>query len=350
MNSDSKDGPESVTCPHCQGKTLVHAGIHKGRQRYRCKDCGRTSYGMPAFTSPPPPPCIRCGERTVRGGLTGTGAQTYRCTACHRRFIPPLPPKPKILPNGRRAKCHHCSSGNLVFNGIEPSGKQRYKCRACQRATYGIKPRPIPPRPCPYCRAQCRAKGRDSHKRPRYLCTTCNRRNICLFPARPYARGGPYRWRRSFCLDIAATSAITDYCNKHVLTMSQAIRAILHDAADKEYATPTRGVRLRTAGGNIRYALESTPAREAPRYLPRRLPDLRPEIARRRMTRDPLLRLKPLYYITCQVTVALDDKAYTGLLRTMDRLNLNHQQAARHLVTETARPKQTPVALPRPPT
>jgi hypothetical protein len=143
---------------------------------------------------------------------------------------------------------------------------------------------------------------------------------------------------------MASAAAITTYCNKHVLSMSQAIRAILHNAADKQYATPTLGLRLRTPDGGLRHSLHAAPARETSLPLPRKLPDLRPEAASERMSRDPEIRLLPLIYIVCQVTVALDDKAYTGLLRTMKQLGLNHQQAARHLITETAKPAQTPVA------
>ncbi len=337
----------TLSCPKCQGTSLVRAGIHKGRQRYRCKDCRATSYGTPAFTSPPPPPCLRCGERTVRGGLTDKGTQTYRCTACHRRFIPPPPFVAKRLPNGRIARCHHCDSDDLVFNGINGTkqGRQRYKCCACEKSTYGFKPRPVKPLPCPYCRAQCRRKGSNQHKRPRYLCTACGKRNTNLFPAPPRGTDGPYRWRRSFCLDMASAAAITTYCNKHILTMSQAIRAILHTAVDKEYATPTLGLRHRTPEGDLRYAVQSAPRRETHVFLPRRLLDLRPQAARERMSRDPEIRHLPLIYIVCEVTVALDDKAYTGLIQTMDRFNLNHQQAVRYLITLTAKPQQTPVSI-----
>jgi hypothetical protein len=144
---------------------------------------------------------------------------------------------------------------------------------------------------------------------------------------------------------MASTTAITNYCNKHVMSMAQAIRAILHEAADRQYAVPTFGFRFRTADGGVRHALLSSPVPERPLHLSPHLPDLRPQSARERMNRDPLIRHLPMIYITCQVTVCLDDKAYTGLLRTMYRLKLNHQQAIRYLVTETGRPKQTAVAV-----
>ena len=260
------------------------------------------------------------------------------------RFVLPVPPVPKFLPSGRRALCHLCGSDDLVHNGIEKT-KRRYKCRACQHATYGYKPTPVKPLPCPYCGAQCKRQGRDQHKRPRFRCKSCLRHNTDLFPSRPCGTDGPYRWRRGFCLDIASAAAITTYCNQHVLTMSQAIRAILHAAADKQYATPTLGLRLSTPDGGLRHSLHAAPARETHVYLPRRLRDLRPEAAHLRMSRDPLLRHKPLIYVVCQVTVALDDKAYTGLIQTMEHSGLNHQQAVRYLVTLTGKPAQSPVAV-----
>jgi hypothetical protein len=127
--------------------------------------------------------------------------------------------------------------------------------------------------------------------------------------------------------------------------MAQAIRAILHEAADRQYAVPTFGFRFRTAEGGVRHALVVAPVPERPLHLSAHLPDLRPQSARERMSRDPLIRLRPMIYITCQVTVCLDDKAYTGLLRTMYRLQLNHQQALRYLIKETGRPVQTTVAV-----
>lgn len=37
---------EGFSCPHCNSKEVVRCGKNKGRQRYKCKDCGKTSIDL----------------------------------------------------------------------------------------------------------------------------------------------------------------------------------------------------------------------------------------------------------------------------------------------------------------
>ena len=37
---------EGFICPHCNSKHVVRYGMNKGRQRYKCKDCGKTSIDL----------------------------------------------------------------------------------------------------------------------------------------------------------------------------------------------------------------------------------------------------------------------------------------------------------------
>lgn len=39
---------ETVSCPHCQSRNLIrHGTTDDGRQRYKCRDCGRRSRQNP---------------------------------------------------------------------------------------------------------------------------------------------------------------------------------------------------------------------------------------------------------------------------------------------------------------
>ena len=92
--------PESPPfCPHCGGRSVRPHGDYKGRGRFMCRACGRTSYGETTAPAPKPirHPCPHCGGRCHKGGPDYRGRPRYHCTVCGRwntRLYPqdPRPP------------------------------------------------------------------------------------------------------------------------------------------------------------------------------------------------------------------------------------------------------------------
>jgi transposase-like protein len=318
-------------------------GTLNGRQRYKCRGCGRDSYGVP--DPPPPPPCPHCGGRCVRGGKADYGARLLLCRDCGRKSVHPddaaPAPAPRPTADGRAPVCHRCGGRDLVNNGVEHRGRgdrPRYRCRACKRATYGVARPPRPELPCPYCGAQCRRAGRNASGRRRYRCPACKRQNTKLWPQDRVSPGGPFPHRRSFGLDILAEKSLLEYCNRHGLSAAQAFRAILREAATTAlYLGSVARVTARDEHGRpLDTEVRHLHAPATPDPLPRRLPDGRPAAARRFSSQSGYQYKRPTVYVTQHLTVMLDDLAYTGLLRTMRRRGLNHQDAARALVKEAA--------------
>lgn len=92
--------PEVPHCPRCGVRDAQRAGQEKGKQRYRCKECGRYYNGPLAPLPPPPPrPCPHCGAQCARWGRTRHGRQRYRCKACGQTNVN-LYPKTAPAPGG----------------------------------------------------------------------------------------------------------------------------------------------------------------------------------------------------------------------------------------------------------
>jgi hypothetical protein len=275
----------------------------------------------------------------VRCGWSKAGKRIFRCRACNRKHTEPPPPPP---PGAPVPTCHRCNGKDLAKAG-KRHGRRYFTCRACARGTYGV---PVPTRPdlpCPYCGEQCHKHGKNTDGSTRYLCKTCKRRNTGLFPSPTRPKDGPYPHSRSFCLDIAATNALIAYCNHHGCSQAQAVRAIFREAARPRVlvaAAPRK--RLADDGFTSRIPDRLPPPPETPEPLHLRLPNLRAEALRKRMARPAEIRHLPSVYVCHRYTVCLDDLAYTGLLRTMRRRGLGHQDAARALLAE-AHPDRQPI-------
>ena len=69
-------------CGHCDGAGLWKFGVRGGRQYYRCKDCGRASFGDGLPPAPPDYPCPYCRGRCVRHKRYARNKIIFRCTVC----------------------------------------------------------------------------------------------------------------------------------------------------------------------------------------------------------------------------------------------------------------------------
>jgi hypothetical protein len=156
--------------------------------------------------------------------------------------------------------------------------------------------------------------------------------NTRLWPSQIPSPGGPFPHKIRLCLSLSAERVLTDYCNERGLSPSQAVRAIFRRWADEPVTLAgvgARGVRAADAGPRER--------------IPRHLPDLRPEAQRKRKETagEGNWQYHKTVLVTWLLSVALDDTAYQGLLRYMRRTGLNHQDAARALITAAGRALRT---------
>src|SRR4051794_40075602 len=81
--AESPASPEEPYCPHCNARDLMKGGKNNDRQRYRCRACGRTSYGAPLpvrFPCPNP----GCNGSCRKHGRSELGKQLYWCNQCRR--------------------------------------------------------------------------------------------------------------------------------------------------------------------------------------------------------------------------------------------------------------------------
>src|SRR5215207_5785045 len=88
-------------CRHCNSSnTIRHGYTRKGKQRYRCRACGRSFVRRQWFH--------QCCRDTLRNM---TEVETIQIS-----------------------NCRHCNSSNTIRHGYTRKGKQRYRCRACGRS------------------------------------------------------------------------------------------------------------------------------------------------------------------------------------------------------------------------
>ena len=134
--------------------------------------------------------------------------------------------------------CAHCGGGGLRRKG-SGNGRARYRCRDCGRQSYGVARGPVENRfPCPYCRERCRREGHTPDGWQRYLCLGCGRKNTNLYPVAPHSPGGPFTHIVHFCLHGPAMRNLAAYCNGGGLSVAQAVREILREAACAEAVLP----------------------------------------------------------------------------------------------------------------
>ena len=84
--------PDAPCCPHCGGRELTHAGRQNGKRLFKCRACGRGSYGE---TQRNPYPCPYCKGRCVRAGIATNGSQRYLCRGCGRKNTGLYPDTPR---------------------------------------------------------------------------------------------------------------------------------------------------------------------------------------------------------------------------------------------------------------
>ena len=82
-----------MNCIHCNSPNIVKKGIVTGKQRYKCKDCGKTfSVAIPQNRHNYDVTCPKCGHnKAKKGGFTKDGRQYYICKNCNHKFT--LKPK-----------------------------------------------------------------------------------------------------------------------------------------------------------------------------------------------------------------------------------------------------------------
>jgi hypothetical protein len=122
--------------------------------------------------------------------------------------------------------------------------------------------------------------------------------------------------------------------------MSQVLRAILREAAVPVVAVMATAQHSWPVGSRwqqSRVRLRGTePSREPLRDVPLALPDVRSAVSRARMQAPTGRRYRPVA-VESKAAVALDDRAWEGLIRTMRWRGVNHQEAMRQLLMEAWR-------------
>ena len=171
-----------------------------------------------------------------------------------------------------------------------------------------------------------------------YLCRGCGRVNTKLWPADTPSPGGPFPHQKVFCLNTAANRRLMEYCNAHGMSVSQAIRAIFCTAAHDPVVKVATSQAVRSWDGRVVGSIKTTRrwVDEVATLPPGgvRLPDLRPESARKFLSSSGEARYRPTVLVVFCASVLLNDMALAGLLRAMRARNLNHQDAARALISE----------------
>lgn len=79
-----RSAPDGPACTHCGGRELAPHGRNATGPRYRCRACGRTTYGGPGKRKGYPCPNPRCGGNCRKRGHDRHGRQIYHCPKCGR--------------------------------------------------------------------------------------------------------------------------------------------------------------------------------------------------------------------------------------------------------------------------
>jgi hypothetical protein len=134
--------------------------------------------------------------------------------------------------------------------------------------------------------------------------------------------------------------ALTEYCSRHRMQASRALRTILREAAVPVVAVRATAQRDWPPGSRHQVAyvrLRNTEVSREPLWdVPQRLPDIRREVSRARMDTPGGRRYRPVA-VESRVAAGLDDRAWEGLIRTMRWRGVTHQEAMRQLLMEVWR-------------
>jgi transposase-like protein len=301
-NGRAPGEPGTPACPECRAKAQEHDRRNREQQREK-----RRQYAAAA-----------------------------KARAAARPAIAPLAAD---APPPEKPYCPHCLGRDLARGGFI-KGRQRYRCRTCARSSYG-EPNPAPePLPCPNpgCGGRCVRLGFSKKTRKqRYICRKCRRTNLRLWPTENRSPGGPFRHHLTLYLSLIADNYLEDYCQRHFLSRPQAVRDIFRRWADEPLLNLPE--MRRDLDGWV--AVPPRGPAEPREPIPDRLPDLRPEAARRRLAQGNGDHSFRNVLVVARMPIVLDDTAFQGLLRYMRRTGLNHQDAARALITAAGRALRT---------
>lgn len=121
-----------MECPNCHGTKVRKRGIQRGRQRYKCMECGANfGEGIEYHRAPKYPEidcsCPRCGSRNLYRDGKSNDSQRYRCKECGLNF------------NSRttlcdseagKYKCPYCDGELIYTKYISPKARE-YTCSEC---------------------------------------------------------------------------------------------------------------------------------------------------------------------------------------------------------------------------
>ena len=236
----------------------------------------------------------------------------------------------------QRAYCGVC--GEKVRERM----RRRDAREKAKRAAEGRGRLPSPGVVCPDCGGRCIRFGRTGRqgggRRRRYQCAVCQRTNLGMGRRLRFRRGGAGRWKLTFYLNDTANDGLLAFCGRYGVTYGEAIRRIFREAAVQGPFTGATGRLGWDAFGEPVVRVRYAPRRilrpgEVPVRLPRRLPDLRAMVARKRMQQGGEARYRPSVLLVRLVGTVLDDLAMAGLVETAQHYRMTHQEAARLLLT-----------------
>ena len=174
-----------MNCPHCGEPHIIRDGLlESGKQRYKCLMCKKSFSSETVIPTPVYWNCPVCGGGLKRAGKSKTGKNAYKCKQCGRTSYgdPPII-KIKFKEINTSLTCPHCDSDNIVMVGTG-KGKQRYKCKNCNKifnedTKERLREKELSPRSkeiCPRCgsnRITCAGLGKTGKQR--YKCLACKR-------------------------------------------------------------------------------------------------------------------------------------------------------------------------------
>ncbi|MBC8137098.1 MAG: hypothetical protein H8F28_14560 [Fibrella sp.] len=238
-----------------------------------------------------------------------------------------------IKPPEQAPVCPHCSGTRLVKDGHD-GDRQRYTCRGCNRRSFGVLPAPEPYLKCAACRGKL-WQQRKPDGRTKFICSQCGKSRMSEYKAATREASKVFRYRHKFAvvLNRHAQRGLAEYVQAKRCTDAQAVRAIFrHVLTGEVFGTGS----VSRAGRSGAIPIPRDRAAAAMKF-----PNLNSESAKKKLVGagEHFGRgFHPTVLGVQTITVLLDDEAKEGLVYTMRRLELNHADAARWLLTNVKMP------------
>lgn len=177
--------PPEISCPHCNSSKVRRDGmLETGRQRYKCLECGKGFSSNTVVRPPVQYPCPYCGGKLRRSGKGKLGQSEYFCTECGKSCSgdPPKAHVKAFREVNTEVKCPYCKSKSIMLRGTY-KGFRRYLCNDCKRAFTDLtqsrlekeKEKPQYDEVCPRCGGTHIISAGTSRGKQRFKCTTCKR-------------------------------------------------------------------------------------------------------------------------------------------------------------------------------